>query len=692
MLDSEARMVNVNHIGYPAARSPDTDSMAGLLQLPPRRPESDFSIRCPAAGQWGIVRTILFALALFAVIPLFVPFSPTALAANGEAAVLQGRYEACLAQQRRLESDPERARLEARTNEARQDLQRAVHDEIEIKDELERLGPSITLMDESLESDRLIERRELMRARLREAERRVKQASGAAEAAEAGLGMHMTSHALAARDLPAVIAQCENLRLRLEAARIAERSDIAASSGGDNWGLEQGQTWSGPSDQVPAEFRQDQRAESGGNQPSKPPSGGGVTTRRDDLPRDLPPFSMPNRTVLDAGAGPYHEFAALCRIGWGSSLARYSVGPADDSIVEHLRFAGDHMRAANATTFDPLRAWPDWSRRQRRLGDLADRLVSKRGAFRASLAVELDMGWSGHAEELAKQMVASQRQHLPTCDSHYARLGYQLCHGQQTWQIAAVAEQEGEHDLTRRAEVEGRRHLQAALGELRDLPKVRLASGRCVDLSPVAESLRTALAERDWSRKVEGANAAFEESLRLLLAASGNRPPIRAVIPGFNATPWTWGANLHPEVRITADEALTITRIKQCKSDWSPNPNRCQAEIRSREMDGRRTEFCCTGDWLTSKVNVPGRGTVVITWPNGPHNRIPIPAGTTVSLGTLYILAGTQGDFDNDAVFALIQGLDASGRQVEIESPIFRASDNYPSYLDMCRKVGSRPN
>lgn len=659
-----------------------TGSKASLLSTPladPHQPSCNLV-------HWRPRRLCSFLLAVV----LFTGFLllPSAAADEAETERLQGLYDACLTQQRRLEHNPEQDRLETRVQAASRALQHAIHTEHQLKEQLNQIRSRITLLDGTYEVDRLIEQREAMRTQLKEAEQQTEAASRQLEQAEAALGMQMTRHAQAARELPAVSAQCESLRQRLAVARRAAPALASTPAGNDGWGLDEGRSWSGAGNEVPAEFRPIRR-----DQPREGPQDRGPP-QRDDSSRDPPPGlgPSPNRTVLTAGAGPYHEFAALCRIGWSSALARYSVGRADDSIVDHLRFAGEHMRMANATTFDPLRAWPNWSMRQRRLNDLADRLLRTQGSVRNALAADLDMSWSGHADELAKQMVASRQEHLPTCDSHYARLGYLLCYGQQAWQTAAVAAREGDRNLMQRAERDGRLRLQAALGELRDLPKVRLASGRCLDLSPVTETLHTALSRPDWTQRVDAANTAFEETLRLLLAAGGNPPPVRVAIPGFSATPWTWGANLHPEVRITADEAITVTRIRQCKADWSPNPNRCQAEIRTREVNGRQREFCCTGDWLTGKVNVPGRGSVVITWPNGPHNRIAIPAGVTVSLGSLHVLASTQGDFDNDAVFALIQGTDASGRAMEVESPVFRAAEHYPSYLNMCRKVGSNPS
>jgi len=229
--------------------------------------------------------------------------------------------------------------------------------------------------------------------------------------------------------------------------------------------------------------------------------------------------ATPNRTVLNAGTGPYHEFASLCRIGWASALSRYSVGPADDSIIDHLRFAGEHMEMANRTTFDPIRAWPQWQVRKNRLRDQATRLDSSNGSSRSSLANELKADWTGYADELAKQVIASRLKHLPTCDSHYARIGYQLCYGQQALQIAAVAEQDGNRPLMQRSLADGLDRLQGAHRELMELPRVKLATGACVDLSPVERMVALISRTRPLQASVAAANSAFDETVRILTGA-----------------------------------------------------------------------------------------------------------------------------------------------------------------------------
>ena len=148
-----------------------------------------------------------------------------------------------------------------------------------------------------------------------------------------------------------------------------------------------------------------------------------------------------NSTASDGPrAGPYHEFAALCRVGWAQGLARFSAGAADATIAEHLRAAGEHVAMANRTTFAPLRAWPDWQGIRSHYDGLAARLGREPGGrFREQLAVELEMAWEGLADALAVQM-AGEVQRRENCDSHLARAGYLLCSGQQMLQVADAEE------------------------------------------------------------------------------------------------------------------------------------------------------------------------------------------------------------------------------------------------------------
>lgn len=230
-----------------------------------------------------------------------------------------------------------------------------------------------------------------------------------------------------------------------------------------------------------------------------------------------------NATLLDGGrSGPYHEFAALCRIGWAQALAKWSAGKADGSIASHLRAAGDHVTMATRATFAPLRAWPDSSARRTRLGELADRLLrSPGGRYREQLAFDLGLVWREMADALAVQ-AAGEVVRRETCDSRYARIGYLLCSGQQLLQVAEAEERQGDHDRAVRIGQEGRGQLVAAGGELEGLRTVRLASGSCLDLSPVRGPLSEAASARSPAAAVTAADRAFETAHARL---AGPEPP-----------------------------------------------------------------------------------------------------------------------------------------------------------------------
>ncbi len=221
-------------------------------------------------------------------------------------------------------------------------------------------------------------------------------------------------------------------------------------------------------------------------------------------------------------AGPYHEFAALCRVGWAQGLARFSVGAADATIAGHLRAAGEHVMMANRTTFAPLRAWPDWQGIQGHYDGLAARLLREPGGrFREQLGVELEMAWEGLADALAVQM-AGEVQRRENCDSHLARAGYLLCSGQQMLQIADAEERGGGRDRAAAMAQEGRRREAAARRELDAMRTVRLASGSCVDLSAVAPELDAAASARSTAASMAAADRAFAAALTIL---GGLAPP-----------------------------------------------------------------------------------------------------------------------------------------------------------------------
>lgn len=479
----------------------------------------------------------LLILAIFLSFVLPVSDSLAAQADNAEVIRLQGLLDNCLSHLQQLEKDPELARLEKNASDARsawrnaKDLANRLEAELkqleaeekrlraDAKDERRYFGITSGGSDDgpALRLDRVIRERKEKRTLFRTAEESADQAEERADDAEKAVSMHQASRAMARRDTTSIKAQCKDLQTRLQAARLASKSDTVPPSQPDAWGIKEGRSWSGAASE-PASNGVEERHVIDERSGIKP----GTDDPRRDRPRDDPQRdrwrfdTTPNRTVLNVGAGPYHEFAALCRIGWASALSLYSVGRADDSIIDHLRFAGEHMEMANRTTFDPLRAWPDWQSRKSRLHDQANRLDRSDGSSRPSLSNELKMSWTGHANELAKQLIASRLEHLPTCDSHYARLGYQLCYGQQALQIAEVAERDGNRPLMQRSLGDARDRLQGARRELSELPRVKLATGSCVDLSPVANILQGGQSRDPLATQVRTANSAFEQAIAIL--------------------------------------------------------------------------------------------------------------------------------------------------------------------------------
>ncbi len=484
----------------------------------------------------GYIAGLLLAIVMAFALP---PANVHAAQADTPAAArLQGLLDSCLAHLQRLENDPEQARLQQRAREARaawhgarelaygleRELKQLEAEESRLraegKDERRWFGVLSGGSDNgaALRLDMAIRASKEKRALLRTAEEMVDQAGVRADDAEKAESMHQASNAVAKRDLPMIKAQCEDLSARLQVAR---RTPHRSTPAADAWGLNEGGSRTIAVNESTPNGAEERRM--GERQVIDERSGGKPDA--DDPKRKPPrgpqrdpgrPDPNPNRTLLNVGAGPYHEFAALCRIGWASALSRYSIGRADDSIIDHLRFAGEHMEMANRTTFDPLRAWPDWQSRKNYLHNQASQLDRSDGRSRSSLANELKMSWSNQANELAKQLIASRLEHLPTCDSHYARLGYQLCYGQQALQIAEVAERDGDRPLMQRALSDGWGHLQGARHELMELPSVKLATGSCVNLSPVTSILQGSQLRDPLATLVGTANNGFNQAITIL--------------------------------------------------------------------------------------------------------------------------------------------------------------------------------
>jgi hypothetical protein len=253
-----------------------------------------------------------------------------------------------------------------------------------------------------------------------------------------------------------------------------------------------------------------------------------VTIRAADVPPPGPPPPPPRRLPAGPGMGPYHEFAALCRMGWASALAQFSVGPADGTIVEHLQRAGEHMRAANQTTFAPLKAWPNWPSDVGRINSQIDQLNRDGDRFRTSLGLDLRQDAQALINELALQM-AGDVVRRPSCDSLYATLGYQMCYTQQAFQIAEAAERQGDRQRQQHAANDGQQLVGSVLRVLSAMPTLPLATGRCVNLGEIALALSSDTISAPLSTRVATHTHAVTRTLDILAAQPQEPMPETAV-------------------------------------------------------------------------------------------------------------------------------------------------------------------
>ncbi len=248
-------------------------------------------------------------------------------------------------------------------------------------------------------------------------------------------------------------------------------------------------------------------------------------------------FPAPAPLTTTAAAGQpaaYHIFAAGSRLGWASGLAQYSVGPADASIITDLRTAGEHVMWANRESYEPLRAWPNWSATRTSFNSWADELArTPTGNMRRQIPARAGGAAGALANEISAQMFGSQRVATANCDAAYMRLGYQLAYGQQVMMIAdeAASQRNGEAAVRERADALS--HLQTARQILIDYEQIKVVTGRCADLRDVRAGLEALLRlpPTDYSGQARSATATWQLALQRI-AALRNVGPTPTPVPG----------------------------------------------------------------------------------------------------------------------------------------------------------------
>jgi hypothetical protein len=258
--------------------------------------------------------------------------------------------------------------------------------------------------------------------------------------------------------------------------------------------------------------------ESPGRDAAAPPAGPAPPAQDDDSR----PF-IPSRVNVNGAGQPaaYHIFATCSRLGWAGALARYSVGPADAAIADHLLIAGEHAMWANRLSYQPTPAWPDWQARRGLWSDWAARLARTRdGVFRGQIAHSLSTAHEALSQSLAVQTVDDTHR-TPTCDAEYCRLGFLMAWGQQALAVAEEARRHGNARLDQTAAIDGEQRLRLARDRLAGYRRIIPASGRCADLTAVGGQLESAIGGGGSAT----ARAAWEEALRAIMVLAPGQPP-----------------------------------------------------------------------------------------------------------------------------------------------------------------------
>ena len=258
-----------------------------------------------------------------------------------------------------------------------------------------------------------------------------------------------------------------------------------------------------------------------GNRDARPPAAVAGTPPSGSTPIIVRP--QPFRG--DGQPAAVHIFGATSRMGWAGGLAQYSVGPADQSIVEHLMTAGEHVMWANKMSFPPTPAWPGWSEKRSWLQSQANELARNRtNDYRRRIAGSMSGNYGSWCSELSVQTFGTT-QKAANCDAYYCRLGFLMARGQQALLIADEANNNRDKQTTDKARADGLSHLSQAVQVLSDYERVLAVSGRCADLRDVKQMLMNILRGGNIPDQARAATAAWQTALERIAALGQGGPP-----------------------------------------------------------------------------------------------------------------------------------------------------------------------
>ena len=227
--------------------------------------------------------------------------------------------------------------------------------------------------------------------------------------------------------------------------------------------------------------------------------------------------------IFQGGAQPaaWHIFATGSRMGWAAAYSRFTDGPADQDIIDHLVMAGEHAMWANRQSYPPYQAWPNWSQIKLRCRIWADQLVrSRQGELREQLALAV----SSYADSMADQVTFQVKGDIirtANCDGAYMRLGFHIAYGQTSLQLAEGAGQTGQFHLIDKARQDAVNHLRLAARILTEYESTEVVTGVCADLKDVRDEIASLLSQADLASQIRMTGQAWTTASDRIRALSG---------------------------------------------------------------------------------------------------------------------------------------------------------------------------
>jgi len=291
---------------------------------------------------------------------------------------------------------------------------------------------------------------------------------------------------------------------------------------------------------------------------------------------DRPWMPQSWRTSGDSRQVRVNIYCAGSRLGWAAALSRYTMGQADELIVEHLQASSIHIKGAHDNSFGPKRAWANWPRIAGKHESLGRRLLEKAGGpngpnYRRSLSNSL----KGQALNLARQIAYQGRlddlKQMENCDSYAMRIGYYLAYASQALSYAAEAEtNQMPQKEVRRFTSEGMSAASSAAYYLREFKKLKLISGFCVDLGNIANVFHKGISGgKSLPERVAATRKAWEDTLAALGGNGKSYPPHELAGEwAFSELKWNqvespkWDSEIRPQLE-SWDPATAFRFTKQ---------------------------------------------------------------------------------------------------------------------------------